>query len=439
MAGQNAPEERNGPFFQGLRQEGVVRIAEGLPRDLPGLVPAHVMDIHEQAHQLGDADRRVGVVELDGVFLVEPVQVRVPLAIDADHVLQGAGDEEELLHQPELTAGERLVVGIEDFGQVLRADLVVDGAVVIADVERAKIEGSRRFRPEEAEHDDRRGGEAGDHRVVGDAADPAFRNPEDAITAGVVEAAFGMAAERDVVGDLRTRHLPGIPLAQPLIRHLLLPPVADFLREDAEFITDAVADGRDVEGGQRIEVAGSEAAEAAVSQPRLLFLVDQRLKVEAELPHRLPDGLVEAKIDQVVFQMGAEEKFRREVADGPARLCIVGVRRFRPLRENPVAHRVGNREVVVVPSRNRGKAALNADQVVENGLLHLLDAAARPDAGCLRRRRGLRFCRSCHGLLPNADPRFHGQMTFLSAPVAGHAVSLPSAGLITDDAGIFVV
>ena len=62
------------------------------------------MDIHQQTHQFGDADRRVGVVELNGVLLVKPAQVFLALQIDSDHVLQGTGNEKELLHQPELAA-----------------------------------------------------------------------------------------------------------------------------------------------------------------------------------------------------------------------------------------------------------------------------------------------------------------------------------------------
>ncbi len=250
MARQDAAEKRHRPLFEGLREEGVVRVAEAPAGDLPGLLPADPVDVHQQAHQLGDADRRVGVVELDRVFFVEPRQVRLPLEEDPDHVLQGAGDEEKLLHQPQAAAGGRLVVGVQDLGEVLGADLVVDGAVVVAHVERAQVEGGGRLRLEEAQHDDRGRGIAGDHRVVGDAADQPVGDPADAVAAGGVADRFRAAAEGDVVGDLGTRDLPGIALAQPLIRHLLLPPVADFLGEDAELVTDAVADRRDVERGE---------------------------------------------------------------------------------------------------------------------------------------------------------------------------------------------
>ena len=63
---QHVSEERQRPFFQGLRQQGVVGVGEGAPCDLPGLLPVHEMLVHQQPHQFRHGDGGVGVVELHG-------------------------------------------------------------------------------------------------------------------------------------------------------------------------------------------------------------------------------------------------------------------------------------------------------------------------------------------------------------------------------------
>ena len=132
--------------LQRLGQQGVVGVGEGRAGDLPGLVPVHAVLVDQQAHQLGHGDRRVGVVELDGELLVEARPGR-PASLDAgaDHVLQRAGDEEVLLLQPQLLARLGLVVGVEHLGDVLGDHLVLDRAVVVADVEGRKSKDSQRL------------------------------------------------------------------------------------------------------------------------------------------------------------------------------------------------------------------------------------------------------------------------------------------------------
>jgi hypothetical protein len=66
VAGQRLGEHLQRPGLQRLRQQGVVGVAEGRDRDFPGFVPVQLALVGEQPHQLGDRDRRMGVVELQG-------------------------------------------------------------------------------------------------------------------------------------------------------------------------------------------------------------------------------------------------------------------------------------------------------------------------------------------------------------------------------------
>ena len=64
----------------------------------------------------------------------------------------------------------------------------------------------------------------------------------------VIDIGFGVALPAHPIGDLGPADLPGVAQAQPLVRHLHLPAVPDLLVEDAEFVADAVADGRNLQG-----------------------------------------------------------------------------------------------------------------------------------------------------------------------------------------------
>jgi hypothetical protein len=136
---QHAPEERQGPRLERLRQERVVRVGERSRGDGPGVVPAEPVDVHQETHQLGHRHRRVRVVQLHGVLLAEVVDGRL-LEQQADAVLQRARDEEVLLLEAQPLAREARVVRVEDLGDVLAAHLLFDGARVLADLERAEIE-----------------------------------------------------------------------------------------------------------------------------------------------------------------------------------------------------------------------------------------------------------------------------------------------------------
>src|SRR5262249_19228273 len=116
---QNLPEELYGPCLECFGQQRVVRVRDRAARDVPGVVPAQTMDVDEQAHQLGDRDRRMRVVELNGDLVRQLVEVRMVRREAAENVLERRADEEILLLEPKLAAHLRRIVRVEDFGQVL--------------------------------------------------------------------------------------------------------------------------------------------------------------------------------------------------------------------------------------------------------------------------------------------------------------------------------
>ncbi len=58
-------QHARGPALQCLREKGVVGVSEGLGADVPGLIPAQLLQVHEDAHEFGDRHGRVSIVKLD--------------------------------------------------------------------------------------------------------------------------------------------------------------------------------------------------------------------------------------------------------------------------------------------------------------------------------------------------------------------------------------
>ena len=86
MPGQLVTEELDRPLLERLRKQRVVRVRERLPRERPRLLPPHVVLVDAEAHELGDGDGRMRVVELHDVLGVEALESARGLTMDPDHV-----------------------------------------------------------------------------------------------------------------------------------------------------------------------------------------------------------------------------------------------------------------------------------------------------------------------------------------------------------------
>jgi len=156
-----------------------------------------------------------------------------------------------------------------------------------------------------------------------------------AVGAGVV---LGVAADPDGVLDLVAADLPRVAEPQPAVDALVLPAVADLLIEDAELVADAVADRRQLEGGQRVEEAGGEPAEATVAEAGLLLVLDQLVVRQPEVGQRRPQRGLDAEGQDVVAELRAEQVLGGQVDDGAVVALEEGAGRPHPPRQIGRAH-----------------------------------------------------------------------------------------------------
>ena len=111
-----------------------------------------------------------------------------------------------------------------------------------------------------------------------------MRDPEDGTTldpqgreiAPIIQAGFYATVELHTDRVFGAHHEPRAQRLEPVVGELLLPAGNEALREQAELVEDAVADGRQVERRQGVEEARCEPSEPAVAETQVAFVLAQR-------------------------------------------------------------------------------------------------------------------------------------------------------------------
>ncbi len=293
--------------------------------------------IEEQAHELGDRQRRMRVVELNGDLVGQRAPARIRMFETSDDVGQRAADQEIFLDEAQHLAGPVGVVRIEDARDGAGEHMIEDGADEIAGVELGEVEvigGGSRPQPERVDGPPA----VTDHRTI-------VRNAEQnavAIRNGTERAVDELeaAGDRHVDSPPVPGHLPRIGMLQPRIGMLDLDAVADLLAKDAVFVAQPVAHRRDLQRGQRVDEASGETAQPAVAQSGVRFALDHFLpvlpRVRAQI---LPHELLDSEVDDVVDQRAADQKLHRQVIDALGIFGIVRLLRQQPALRQQIAQR----------------------------------------------------------------------------------------------------
>ena len=153
---------------------------------------------------------------------------------------------------------------------------------------------------------------------------------------------FERAVELDVHRLVRTNNLPRIGAPEPVVRLLVLPTVLDRLLEDAVFVAQTVAHGRNLHRGHRIKEASRQSSQATVTQTRVGFLFQQLEPIEVLLLDSLLCDGIEEKVGDVVSQRATDEKLHREIIDALGVRALVGLLGLHPSLRQDIAHGAGN-------------------------------------------------------------------------------------------------
>ena len=99
VARQHPLQQPHRPGLERLWHHRVVGVGERRGRDIPCLSPGNFVNVDEKAHQLGDGDRGMRVVELNCGIIRQRAHIAMLMEVPAQQVLQRGGRKEILLRR----------------------------------------------------------------------------------------------------------------------------------------------------------------------------------------------------------------------------------------------------------------------------------------------------------------------------------------------------
>src|SRR5215469_14445311 len=213
----------------------------------------------------------MGIIELNRDLLGQIIPISVVSLKAAHEIGQRTRNQKIFLDETQALAHSRGVVRIEHARERFRFQRLAQCTNEVTCPELLKIKEIRRSRRPEPKRINRLSSIA-HHRTIKGYPDQAGRTATDDLKTtptqlkGAVQLHFHLF--------MRSSNLPGIGVAEPIVRVLLLPAIHDGLLEHAVFVTQTIACRRKLHGSHRVQETGRETAKASVAKARVRFLVD---------------------------------------------------------------------------------------------------------------------------------------------------------------------
>ena len=254
----------------------------------------------------------MGIVDLDDVLFVEIRQGAVGLDMLARDGLQGGGHEEILLLQPQGLALVMVVLGIENGADGVGHGPLLVGLQILPLAEQLHVDrlGALGVPQTQGIHMVRV--VPGHQHIAGDGQHPGIVLVNHH-QVPVVPPGADLAAEMDLLGLLGLGHQPCIAQVQPVVGQLHLLTVHDLLLEDAQLIADGIAGGGNFQSGHAVQIAGGQAAQAAVAETCIRLHVEDVRGGKAQLLHGLGQLGQNAQVVCVFHEAAAHEKLQGHI------------------------------------------------------------------------------------------------------------------------------
>ena len=294
------------------------------------------MFIKQQAHQLGDRQHRMGVVQVDADLGRQVAEVLMGLAVAAQQILHAGADEEIFLVQAQLAPGGRGVVRVQHTADILRVVFALHSRKIIAPVESAEIDFVGGLGRPQAQGVGGLRVVAGDDGVVGHGLYLIGADP-------LVKPFFfhHVTAELHPVHHFGAGKFPWVALRQPIVGNLDLPSVHNGLAEHAVVVADTVTKARDIQRSHGVQKTGRQPPQAAVAQSRIRLQLTDGRHIHAKVQQRLPHPGTQAQCQQGVAKSAPHQKFHGQVIHPLGILGVLGAGGFHPALNQLVTHSEG--------------------------------------------------------------------------------------------------
>ena len=273
-ARQKAFYHINRPFFQCFRHDRMVRVRHRPHRQLPRLRPGDIFLVNEEPHHLRHGERRMRIVDMNGDFIGNMVNIDVRFFYIAQNALHAGGDKEILLNEPQTPSFVRAVVGVEKLRDAFH-HLLVALPVLPLPLRGEPVSGkiAINLRVPEAERIHRVIFCADHRHIVGHSQHCRIAFVHQLQRPVVLLPHISVAAKAYINRLIRLSILPCESVAQPTVRQLNLIAIDNFLFEKPIFIANTAPVRGKRQRCHRVNEAGGKPPETAVAQTGIRLLV----------------------------------------------------------------------------------------------------------------------------------------------------------------------
>ena len=208
-----------------------------------------------------------------------------------------------------------VVIGVEDLGDDLGHGLLLHRLEILAPGVQGHVHRDGAFGVPQAQDVGVAGLVTGDLHVPGDGQHGGIAGVLGMVVALAVPAVLHLAAKADLLRLVHLGDEPGVAQAQPVVGQLHLLAVDDLLLEDAQLVADGIAGGGDLLGGHGVQIAGGQAAQAAVAQTGVGLQLEQVGGGETQAVQGILQGVQQAQVIGVLLQRAAHQKLQGEIVD----------------------------------------------------------------------------------------------------------------------------
>ena len=301
------------PFFERLAHDGVVRVRDRCAHRAPRLVPAETVLVHHDAHELGDDQRGVGVVYLNGVVLCKALDVAEALHVGLYYRLRRCRQEEILLLEAQGLALDVVVRGIKHLGDDLAHGALLKALDIFALGEQVHIQCARAARVPEPEDVDVIPAVAGNEHIARDRGDGLIAGVLGVISSEAVPARGDVAAEAHFDRLVVSRNEPAFRRAAPIVGDLGLLSVNYLLAEYAQLVAKRISRCGNAERRQRVHIARGEAAETAVAESCVVFRLEYIRGAASHVLKRARKSVGNAEVERIFHKAASHKELHRKI------------------------------------------------------------------------------------------------------------------------------
>ena len=301
----------------------MVRVGNGLTGNFPCLIPVHSGIVHKYAHQLRNHQCRMGIVNLNHIFLMEVFQRSICVQVVGDDTLNGCRNKEILLFQTQRFTFVMVVVRVKDFGNRFRHSLFLLCAEKITLCKQIHIQRRCGTGIPQPQGVDVFGSVTRNHHIT--------RNGQNRcgvfmhhVQMSIVPELTHIAVEMDFLRLFGFGQKPCRTDVFPVVGKFHLLSLNDFLLENAQFVTDGITRCGNVQCGHGIQITRRKTSQTAVTQSRVGFQFKNVVGTEAQIFQSFLELRQNLQIIGVFHQTAPDKKFKREIMNllFPVAACL---------------------------------------------------------------------------------------------------------------------